>query len=81
MLQLLIDVTGKPFPDLVAELILKPFEMMHSSFFQPLPKGDAQSAATPYRSTGAPVPGGAHIYPELAAARSWTTPQTSRTLP
>jgi CubicO group peptidase (beta-lactamase class C family) len=72
--QLLIDVTGKPFPNLVEELVLKPFGMTHSSFFQPLPKEDVQSAATPYRATGAPVPGGAHIYPELAAAGLWTTP-------
>jgi CubicO group peptidase (beta-lactamase class C family)/ATP-dependent Clp protease adapter protein ClpS len=74
MQQLLIDVTGKPFPDLVGELVLKPFGMTHSGFFQPLPKEDVQSAATPYRPTGAPVPGGAHIYPELAAAGLWTTP-------
>jgi CubicO group peptidase (beta-lactamase class C family) len=74
MQQLLIDVTGKPFPDLVGALVLKPFGMTHSSFFQPLSKEDAQSAATPYRATGAPVPGGAHIYPELAAAGLWTTP-------
>lgn len=74
MQQVLIDVTGKPFPDLVAELVLKPFGMTHSSFLQPLPKEEAQSAATPYRANGAPVPGGAHIYPELAAAGLWTTP-------
>ena len=42
MQQLLIDVTGKPFPDLVEELVLKPFGMTHSSFFQPLQKEDAQ---------------------------------------
>ena len=48
--------------------------MTHSGFFQPLPKEDVQSAATPYRPTGTPVPSGAHIYPELAAAGLWTTP-------
>jgi CubicO group peptidase (beta-lactamase class C family)/ATP-dependent Clp protease adapter protein ClpS len=74
MQQLLIDVTGKPFPDLVGELVLKPFGMTHSGFFQPLPKAGVQSAATPYWPTGAPVSGGAHIYPELAAAGLWTTP-------
>ena len=73
MQQLLIDVTGKPFPDLVADLVLKPFGMTRSGFFQPLPKQDAPSAATPYQADGAPVPGGAHIYPELAAAGLWTT--------
>lgn len=72
--QLLIDVTGTPFPKLLDELVLKPFGMTHSSFLQPLPINDAPPAATPYRAAGAPVPGGPHIYPELAAAGLWTTP-------
>ena len=72
--QLLVDVTGKPFPKLLEEVVLKPFGMTHSSFLQPLPKNDAQTAATPYREKGAPVPGGPHTYPELAAAGLWTTP-------
>ena len=72
--QLLIDVTGKPFPELLEEIVLKPFGMPHSSFLQPLPTNDAAMTATPYRATGEPVPGGPHIYPELAAAGLWTTP-------
>jgi hypothetical protein len=31
-------------------------------------------AATPYEADGKPVPGGAHTYPEMAAAGLWTTP-------
>jgi CubicO group peptidase (beta-lactamase class C family) len=72
--QLLIDVTDKSFPKLLEEVVLKPFGMAHSSFLQPLPKNDTQIAATPYQATGAPVPGGPHTYPELAAAGLWTTP-------
>lgn len=72
--QLLIDVTDKPFPELLEEVVLKPFGMTHSSFLQPLPKDEARTAATPYRATGTPVPGGPHTYPELAAAGLWTTP-------
>jgi CubicO group peptidase (beta-lactamase class C family) len=74
MQQLLMDVTGKPFPDLIQDTVLKPFGMTNSSFVQPLPPKEAQAAATPYRGTGAPVPGGPHTYPELAAAGLWTTP-------
>ena len=74
MQQLLIDVTGKSFPDLLEETVLKPFGMTHSSFVQPLPASEATMAATPYRRDKAPVPGGPHIYPELAAAGLWTTP-------
>jgi len=74
MQQMLIDVTDTPFPSLLEDFVLKPFGMNHSSFLQPLPKNDAHTTATPYRATGAPVPGGPHIYPELAAAGLWTTP-------
>ena len=38
MQQLLIDVTGKPFPDLVADLVLKPFGMIRSGFFSAAPE-------------------------------------------
>ena len=58
MQKLLIDVTDQPFPKLLEDVVLKPFGMTRSSFIQPLPKNDAVSAATPYRSTGTPVPGG-----------------------
>jgi CubicO group peptidase (beta-lactamase class C family) len=74
MQQMLIDVTGTPFPSLLEDVVLKPFGMTHSSFLQPLPKNDAHTTATPYRATGTPVPGGPHTYPELAAAGLWTTP-------
>src|SRR6266478_377613 len=49
--QLLMAVTGKPFPDLVQDMVLKPFGMTNSSFVQPLPAREAQLAATPYRGT------------------------------
>ena len=74
MQQLLIDVAGKPFPDLLEETVLKPFGMTHSHFHQPLPPGDTSMSSTPYRVEGTPVPGGPHTYPELAAAGLWTTP-------
>jgi CubicO group peptidase (beta-lactamase class C family) len=71
---LLTDVTGKPFPQIVEELVLRPAEMNHSGYTQPLPKNLWANAATPYRDNGDPVKGGAHTYPELAAAGLWTTP-------
>jgi CubicO group peptidase (beta-lactamase class C family) len=74
MQQLLIDVTGRPLPDLLQETVLTPFGMTHSHFQQPLPAEQVQLAATPYRTNGTAVPGGPHTYPELAAAGLWTTP-------
>jgi len=74
MQALLIDVTGKPLPQIVAELVLRPAGMTHSTYEQPLPKNLWPSAATPYRGNGEPVKGGWHTYPEMAPAGLWTTP-------
>ena len=48
--------------------------MTHSTYEQPLPKEKTSVATTPYRSSGDPVKGGPHTYPEMAAAGLWTTP-------
>lgn len=71
--QLLEDVTGEPFINLMQELIFDKLGMAHSTFEQPLPEAYAAGAATAHRSNGEPVPGRWHIYPELAAAGLWTT--------
>jgi CubicO group peptidase (beta-lactamase class C family) len=71
---LLADVTGKPFPQIMSELVLRPAGMTHSTYEQPLPQNRASEAATPYRSNGDPVKGGWHTYPEMAPAGLWTTP-------
>lgn len=71
---LLTEVTGKPFPQLLHDLVLQPAGMTHSTYEQPLPKSLTGAAATPYRSGGEPVNGGPHTYPEMAPAGLWTTP-------
>jgi CubicO group peptidase (beta-lactamase class C family) len=71
---LMSDVTGKPFPQIMSELVLRPAGMTHSTYEQPLPKNRAAEAATPYRDTPLPVKGGYHTYPEMAPAGLWTTP-------
>lgn len=71
---LLSDVTGKPFPQMMSELVLRPTGMTHSTYEQPLPKNLWPEAATPYRPSGDPVKGGWHTYPEMAPAGLWTTP-------
>jgi len=71
---LLSDVTRKPVPQLLDELVLRPIGMTHSTFEEPLPKNLWSSAATPYREDGKPVKGGWHIYPEITPAGLWTTP-------
>ncbi len=72
--QLLADVTGKPFPALLQELVLEPLEMKQSSYEQPLPGGKCGLAAVGHNGDGEPIKGKWHVYPEMAAAGLWTTP-------
>jgi CubicO group peptidase (beta-lactamase class C family) len=74
MQQLLVDVTGKPFPVLLNELVLGPLGMTDSTYEQPLPAGRRGEAASGHRSDGELLPGRYHTYPEMAAAGLWTTP-------
>ena len=79
MQQALIDVTavnGKlgPFPQLMHDTVLAPIGMTHSTYQQPLPAEWLAKAATPYDFDDKPIAGGAHTYPEMAAAGLWTTP-------
>jgi CubicO group peptidase (beta-lactamase class C family) len=71
---LLVDVTGRAFPDLLRETVLAPVRMGRSTFAQPLPAELAREAATGHEADGAVLRGRYHTYPEMAAAGLWTTP-------
>lgn len=71
---LLEDVTGQSFPKLMQEIALRPMGMTRSTYEQPLPQSRMAEAAMPYRRDGQAVPGGPHVYPEMAPAGLWTTP-------
>ena len=71
--QVVVDVLGRPFPALMRELILDPLGMADSTFEQPLPALMAARAAVAHPLNGQPLSGGAHVYPEMAAAGLWTT--------
>ena len=71
---LVMDVTGKPFPEFMRETVLDKIGMKESTYEQPLPPVRAASAATGTRADGELIPGKWHIYPEMAAAGLWTTP-------
>jgi len=73
MQQMMIDVTGKPFPEFMQETVLTPLRMEASTYEQPLPKDRVAAAATGYYANGKQVEGKWHIYPEMAAAGLWTT--------
>ena len=72
--QLMIDVTGKTFPNLLQELVLGKIGMTHSTFMRPLPVELEGNAATGHRQDGEAIKGRWHTYPEMAAAGLWTTP-------
>ena len=52
MQQMMIDVTGKSFPEYMAEAVLKPLGMLSSTYEQPLPREMMSSAATGYAIGG-----------------------------
>ncbi|WP_281388914.1 serine hydrolase domain-containing protein [Kribbella qitaiheensis] len=72
--QLLEDVTGRPFRQLLQELVLAPLGMADSDYAQPLPEDRHSQAAVAHNGVGQPIEGRWHSYPELAAAGLWTTP-------
>lgn len=74
MQQLLEDVTGRSFAELVQATVLDPLGMQHSTFEQPLPLHLAEQAAIAHGHEGQPLDGRWHTYPERAAAGLWTTP-------
>jgi CubicO group peptidase (beta-lactamase class C family) len=65
--QLLEDVTGRPFADLAAELVLGPAQMTTATYAQPDP-----SATATAHLEGQPVAW--RVHPELATGGLWCTP-------
>jgi CubicO group peptidase (beta-lactamase class C family) len=73
--QLLEDITAEPFPQIMQDTVLDPWEMNASTFESTLPEGLKANTARGHRSDGAVSPGGWHTYPEMGAGASmWSTP-------
>ncbi len=73
MQQMMIDLKGKPYPELMDELVLSPLGMSNSTYEQPLKNEMLSRAATGYLPDGSMTKGERHTYPEMAAAGLWTT--------
>lgn len=71
--QLLIDTLGKPFPEIMLEMVLEPIGMSRSTFELPLGDERTPYAATAYPGEDKPEGVKWHVYPEMAAAGLWTT--------
>ena len=74
MQQLLMDVTGEPFPALMKRLVLAPTGMTLSTYEQPLPENRRHEAASGHGGDGLVINGLWPIQPEMAAGGLWTTP-------
>jgi CubicO group peptidase (beta-lactamase class C family) len=70
----LVELEGRPYPEILKDLVLDPAGMTSSTFEQPLPASRVDEAASAHGPDGMPVPGKYHVYPEMAAAGLWTTP-------
>ncbi|MES2653311.1 MAG: serine hydrolase domain-containing protein [Bacteroidota bacterium] len=68
---LLADVTAETYEDFMKREILKPLNMLNSTYSL---NGDSLRVASGYHTDGKKVKGNFHLYPELAAAGLWTTP-------
>jgi CubicO group peptidase (beta-lactamase class C family) len=71
--QMLEDITGQPFPQLMRDRVLSPIGMSHSAFEQPLTSPHLTEAAMPANNDGRTLRHGPRIYPELAPDGLWTT--------
>lgn len=71
--QLVCDVTGRDFAELMHDLVLRPFGMADSAYDQPLADRRRHAAAVGHDEAGRPIVGDHHVYPELQAAGLWTT--------
>ncbi len=74
MQQMMMDISGHPFPKIMEDNLLSPLGMKNSSYDQQFPNSRDRSFATAH-IMGEPVTGNYHTYPEKAAAGLWTTPK------
>ncbi|MFC3891215.1 amino acid adenylation domain-containing protein [Lentzea rhizosphaerae] len=69
--QLLVDVTGRSFAELMRDLVFTPLGMTNSGFGHTFP--DGRDVAPGHDEEGRPIDGGWLLWPDEAAAGLWTT--------
>jgi CubicO group peptidase (beta-lactamase class C family) len=69
----IVEAGGKPYPELLTALVLRPAGMRQSAFAQPLTPAMIGNAASGHDRKGEVIPGARNTYPEYAAAGLWTT--------
>jgi len=71
--QLLTELTGQAFPELMRALVFDPLGMTGSSFDPSFPETSGRPVALGHDQDGSPVEGGWQVRPDLAAAGLWIT--------
>ena len=71
---IVMDVTHQPYADYMKKEVLDLLGMKSSAYAQPPVGINPNLLATAYDFNNKAVPGGYHVYPELAAAGLWTNP-------
>ena len=69
----IVEAGGKPYPELLNALVLRPAGMRQSAFAQPLTPAMVGHAASGHTFKGEIISGARNVYPEYAAAGLWTT--------
>jgi CubicO group peptidase (beta-lactamase class C family) len=72
--QAITDLMGQPFETTMQSQVLRPLNMLHSTYQQPLPEGETSNVALAHDESGQRMDAPWHVYPEQAAAGLWTTP-------
>ncbi len=67
------EISGRPFAEIMQSAVLRPLEMINSTYEQPLPARWDEQAARAHNGQGKRMPAPWHVYPEQAAAGLWTT--------
>ncbi len=70
----IVEAGGRPYPDLLQALVLRPAGMRQSTFAQPLPAGLVGRSASGHDRKGAVIPGGPQHLSRICRGELWTTP-------
>jgi CubicO group peptidase (beta-lactamase class C family) len=72
--QLLEDVVGAPFPEIMRGVLFQPLGMENSTYQFPLADEYVPQAASAHGKWGQPIHGSWLTYPEMGPSGLWTTP-------
>jgi CubicO group peptidase (beta-lactamase class C family) len=70
--QLIVDVSGKSYPEYVKEKIFEPLDMQHATLFQPLSEELIKSTVAGHMNNGLPFSGKRYYIQPAAAGGLWT---------